>query len=362
MESLEVLIESYLEFQKGLGLSAATVKRSACLLGKFTSWLAGGDVRTVTRETLTSFRDQLQTQKSRFTGKNLSGETIGLIMSSLKGFFDYLALHDKILSNPFEGMRIKQKNPQHLRKVFTEEDINFFLDSIPVTNAYRQRDRALFELMYSSGLRSSDVLSLEAEHVNLEERIILVRGKGKKDAYIPFSETARKFLAAYLAGGRRKLLKRMQKNSREEAKAYVFVTARGRMSYYRLMKRFRAYLEACGLNGKGYTMHSIRHATGTHLLLHGASVRYVQELLRHEDLKTTQVYTQPGVENVKATYRSYHPRENEYFKEIDQKYLAEVRELKARLLWGRQAAEQYRKTGTKKGFGNWKRRDEGKTN
>ena len=118
--------------------------------------------------------------------------------------------------------------------------------------------------------------------------------------------------------------------------------------------RFRAYLKDCGLAGKGYTIHSVRHACATHLLLHGANIRYVQELLGHENVQTTQVYTRPTNENIKKVYRTYHPRENEYFKEVDSKYVKQVRSLKSRLKWGERACEQYRKTGHKRGFGRWK--------
>jgi integrase/recombinase XerD len=263
---------------------------------------------------------------------------------------------DKILIHPLEGMRIKARGKQRLRSVFTEEDIALFLDGILLISPSGRRDRALFELMYSSGLRVGDALNLKLDELNLEERVLLVvRGKGKMDAYIPFSETAFTFLVTYLADGRKKLLKRMNKSCRQEAKTFVFVARKGKLDYSRLLKRFHAYLDSCGLSGKSYTMHSIRHAAATHLLAHGASIRYVQELLRHEDLKTTQLYTRPSVDNIKAVYRTYHPRENEFYKEVDEQYLAELKELAARLEWGRKASEQYRKLGHKKGFGAWKK-------
>jgi integrase/recombinase XerD len=353
MESLPILITGFLEYQKGCGLRQTTVKRTGYLLFRFARWLENPDVREVSRDTILRYKEHLAANVSKITGKPLSEQSIGLEMSTLKGFFTFLIQQDKILINPLEGMRIKPRGPGHLRKVFTETDISLFLDSIPLKSPHQVRDRALFELVYSSGLRVGDAINLELERVNLEERVLFVRGKGGKDAFIPFSETARRFLVLYLSDARKKILKRMNRAVRKEAKPHVFIGKIGKLDYHRLADRFHEYLEACGLAGKGYTMHSIRHATGTHLLSHGASVRYVQELLRHEDLKTTQAYTRPTMENIKAIYRTYHPRENEFFKEIDAEYLAEVRELKERLLWGRRQSVQYKTKGHKKGFGLW---------
>jgi site-specific recombinase XerD len=349
---------AFLDYQRGCGASETTVKRNGYLLGKFARRLGGLDVRDVTREKILRYREYLATAPSRLTGKPIGAESIGLEMSVLKGFFDYLLTIDKILVHPLEGMRIKARGKQRLRPVFTEEDIALFLDGIPLESASGRRDRALFELMYSSGLRVGDALNLKLDELNLEERVLLVvRGKGKKDAYLPFSEAAATFLATYLAGGRKKLLKRLAKSSRQEAKTFVFVGRKGKLNYARLLKRFHGYLSSVDLSGKGYTMHSIRHAAATHLLAHGASIRYVQELLRHEDLKTTQLYTRPTVDNIKAVYRTYHPRENEFYKEVDERYLAELKELAARLLWGRKVSAQYRKLGHTRGFGAWKRKN-----
>ena len=351
MEPLNVLLAGLLAYQKGYGLSGVTIKRNKYLLNKFFRWLDGKDIREVDRAVISQYREHLKKTKSVRTGRLLKPQSIRVEMVTLNGFFDYLVLHEKILVNPLEGIKIRREYETTLKKVFTEKDISIFLNSIDVGIPGKQRDRAAFELMYSSGLRVGDIRNLEVEHLNLEERILLVKGKGAKDAYIPFSEVARKFLTKYLKDGRKKILKTIYKT---KDKRYVFIGAKGRLDYGRLNTRFHDYLKECGLEKKEYTMHSIRHATATHLLAHGASVRYVQELLRHEDLKTTQRYTRPTEENIRAVYRTYHPRCNEYYKEPDKEYIHQVRELKARLIWGKKASEQYKKYGHKKGFKRWK--------
>lgn len=354
MENRNVLLSGYLAYRKGCGLSSTTIRRDYYLLKKFFRWLEDTDIRDVNSNTIYRYTEHLRTTKSRLGKKSVAPATIGLELSTLKGFFEYLLCHEKILINPLEGMKIKQQGYSRLRKIFSEKDISTFLDSIPVNEPWSQRDRAIFELMYSSGLRIGDVKNLEIEHLNPDDRILMVRGKGAKDAYLPFSEIARKFLVMYLKDGRKKMLRQMHKEDSKKIKRYVFISRVGTLNYRRFLNRFHKYIKECGLKDKGYTLHSIRHATGTHLLAHGASIRYVQELLRHEDLKTTQLYTRPSVENIKSVYMTYHPRCNEYYKEVDVEYMKQLKALKDRLIWGRKASIQYKRHRHKKGFGQWK--------
>jgi len=330
MKNTQALLKGFVDYLKGCGLSKNTVERSYYLVARFLSWLKMYDIREVDEKKIGEYKEYLTAIVSRFTGKPLKRGSIGVELSSIKSFFEYLFMHELILKNPLEGIRLRDKGERGLRKVFTEAEISRFLDSIPVTNPASQRDRAVFELMYSSGLRVNEALGIEFEYLNLDERVVLIKmGKGKKDRYVPFSKAALRCLLTYLENGRKRQLELIK---RHEDKRYVFLGGKGKVGYRRMRRRFQEYLQACGLSGQGYTMHSIRHAAATHLLQHGASIRYVQELLGHEDLKTTQVYTRPTPENIKRVYRTYHPRENEYFKEVDEEYVRQVYELKAELL------------------------------
>jgi integrase/recombinase XerD len=352
MKSPKALVREYLLYQKGYGLTEATRERNRYLLRRFLRWLKGLDIREVKKEDIAKYRTYLRTMKSRFTKKGLQPASIRLEMSTIKGFFDYLAKYEFILINPVEGMRVKEPGSQRLRAIFSVKDIEQFLDSIETNSSWGQRDRALFELMYSSGLRASEALKLECESVNLEERIALIKkGKGEKDRYVPFSETALFFILKYLKEGRRKH-KRIIKDPVK--RQYMFLGRKGHVVYTHLSKMFRKYIKVCGFENKNYTIHSIRHATGTHLLANGASIRYVQELLGHEDLKTTQLYTRPSMENIKGMYRTYHPRENEYYEEVDKEYENHVKKLKARLEWGEMRGEYQKKHGHERGIGRWK--------
>jgi site-specific recombinase XerD len=279
MKSPEVLVRGYLRYQTGYGLTGKTVKRNEYLVRRFFRWLKGTDIREVAKKHIAEYRDYLKEIISRYTKKKLQPGSIQLEMSTIKGFFEYLLKHEFILKNPMEGMKIKEPGSRRLRAIFSEEDIAIFLDSIETKTAWGQRDRACFELIYSSGLRVGEVLKLECESVNPEERILLIKeGKGKKDRYVPFSEIALHFLLKYLKQGRKRQERLMND---VEKRRYMFLGRKGSVTYGQLSKAFRKYIKECGLENKRYTIHSIRHATGTHLLINGASIRYVQELLGH---------------------------------------------------------------------------------
>jgi site-specific recombinase XerD len=218
-----------------------------------------------------------------------------------------------------------------LRAVFSEAQIAQFLDSIDIHAPLGLRDRALFELMYSSGLRSGEVVKLDRGDLELGQRMLLVRdAKWSKDRVVPVNEVAAAFLALYLPES-------------SDAGQPLFAGPNGRMSAAYLRDRFHLHLAEAGLLGKGFTPHSIRHASATHLLAHGADLRYVQELLGHESIETTVLYTNELLENLKCIYRRFHPRENELYREVDQEYRARVDRLLARLEDPRRLARKARR-------------------
>jgi site-specific recombinase XerD len=329
MKRIKLYIHPFLAYQQGHGRAQSTVKRSMYYLKRLSGFLDKKDVRDVSCEDILDYIMHIRTLKNN-RGKVLSERSIQVELTVLKGFFIWLYKSEYILTNPTEDITLLRSVSGDERKIFTEKEMFMFLDSIGILTPDEQRDRAVFELMYSSGLRVSEISSLKVEEVNLEERICLLKRKGNKDGYVPFSGTALKFLLKYIVDGRKKYVKLVRN---PDFKTLLFLNRNGKMSWKSIRGRFRKYLKRCGLENKGYVIHSIRHATATHLIAHGASMRYVQELLGHADLKTTQVYTRPTEENIKSMYRMYHPRENEYYKEVDKKYLAELKKLKDRIVW-----------------------------
>jgi site-specific recombinase XerD len=332
-------MKPFLKYQQGCGLAKATVERSGYYLKRFSRFLGETDIREVSNEDILDYITYLRTRKTG-RGKCLSDKSIQVECAALRGFFIWLYKSEYILTNPAEDLTLMKSGCGNERKIFTEKDMCLFLDSIEITTPEGQRDRALFELMYSSGLRVSEITGLKAEEVNLEERICLLKRKGDKDGYVPFSGAALKFLLKYISHGRKEHVKLVRD---PELKALLFLNTTGKMSWKALKTRFDKHVQHCGLEKKEYVMHSIRHATATHLIAHGASIRYVQELLGHKNLKTTQIYTRPGEENIKAVYRTYHPRDNEYYREVDKTYITELKKLKEAIVRQRVETKKQKK-------------------
>jgi integrase/recombinase XerC len=332
MKGTGLYIYPFLKYQEGYGLARGTIRRTKYYLMKLSRFLGDIDLRDIGRDEITDYVEYLKTLRNN-RGHIVSELSIKTELSMIKGFFEWLYKSEEILFNPTEDIEILCNRDGKERKIFTEEDIALFLDSIGTDLPVEQRDKALFELMYSSGLRVGELRNLKLDELNLEERICFIIRKGKKEGYVPFSEVSLKFLLKYIQGGRKQFLKRLRN---QDEKNILFLSTRGKISWKVLRTRFNKYLMRCGLKDKGYVMHSIRHTTATHLIAAGASIRYVQELLGHESLATTQIYTRPGAENIKRVYRTYHPRENDLYMEIDSEYLNEVRKLKEGLIWQRE--------------------------
>jgi integrase/recombinase XerC len=266
-------------------------------------------------------------------GREFSADTVIRIISSLRHFFKFLYRNDYILLNPMEEFSTNIKANKNRKEIFTFAEMTKFLDSIGLKSAGLKsedineknglRDRAIFELMYSSGLRISEIVKLDLSDIDLNERILLVReGKGSKDRFVPFSEMAALLIMKYIEVGRK-----CRRFSKRDEYA-LFIGEFGRMKTQVIRLYFRKYLKACGITKKNLSPHSIRHSCATHLLEAGADVRYVQELLGHEYIQTTVKYTHLMIDSLKRVYKTYHPRENQCFEEIDEEYLRSLDELK----------------------------------
>ena len=328
MQILSQHFKPYLESLKGRALTPSFIRTETVILRVFAEFWDSRDLRSLRRSDLYDYVLWLKERPSQ-QGPILKPRTVHRYAFSAKRYVDWLFRHGFLLSNPADGFELLPSDRTSRKPIPTQDEMATILDFID-----SQRERSLFELMYSSGLRISEALALELTDVKLDERILLIRqGKGKKDRYVPFSQLARFHLVAYLHGDRRKQLHGLSGDDRK----YLFAGFKGKMSWKMADERWKAALQEAHLEGKGYSLHSIRHACATHLLENGASVRYVQELLGHECLTTTQRYTRPGTDRIKAVYRTYHPRENELFEEITEDYRRQVFDLRDEILHNREA-------------------------
>lgn len=316
-------LADYEAYQKGRGLKESTVRVSLAQLKRFDLWLKAKrkrDVRRVTLADVTLWLDE-------FAGKLAPATVYGLAIEVRK-FFAYLKTMGFLLTDPLEDLDAQTyQGPDNKRGVFTLSEITAFLDALDV--AENLTLRAFFELLYSSALRLSEGLNLTLADLDLRERTLLVRnGKGGKDRYVPFSQTALTFLQKYLNDERATLVKSVPAVDRET----VFLKKKGRLAKTMIWKAFAETLEKAGLEKAGRTVHSIRHSCATHLLEAGADIRTVSELLGHTSIETTARYTHVQADHLKRMFKSYHPRENDLYKEIDDDYRTATAGLKAKLL------------------------------
>lgn len=226
-------------------------------------------------------------------------------VACLRAFFKFLHREGLLRENP--GARISTpKLPKTLPNIPTTEELNEFLNRVESetqgTDRLRLRDRAMLELLYASGLRASELVGMDLQDVNLGSNTVLVRGKGRKERWVPFGSKAKEALNRYLAA-RAKMLA-----ARGPVTGAVFLNHRGeRLTTRSLDRILKKCLQLYG-SGLKASPHSLRHAFASHLLHEGADLRSIQEMLGHKSLSTTQKYTQVSIRNLVEVYDRTHPK------------------------------------------------------
>lgn len=293
------------------GASVYTQRNYGQALNEFAAW------HTQERQQTPAW-DKLQRDDFRafvrFLGrKNLSRAAVQLRFSALRTFYKFLVRHGIVEAVPIKGIalpKLEKRLPRYLTAKQMEDLLIAPLNGLdakkeksagrPISVAACYRDVAVLETIYSCGLRVSELCGLQVADIDWGERIVRVRGKGKKERLVPIGETALKSIDIYWS-----LLKQ-----RPNGQSPVFLSEKlrpGPMSSVMLARRLKNYLAAAGLD-PAFTPHKLRHSYATHLLDAGADLRSVQELLGHAHLVTTQVYTHVTTERLKKAYDKAHPR------------------------------------------------------
>lgn len=229
----------------------------------------------------------------------LEVSTVNRHISSLKSFFNYLVDESIIKVSPMEEVS-SLKKAKKLPKYLSISEVNKLLN-IPLNSEFDYRNKAMLELMYATGLRVSELVSIEYSNIDFENSIIRINGKGKKERIIPLGEIASYYLKVYLSDYRSKLLKRNTYNQ-------VFLNNHGkpitRQGFNYILENIR---ELTGIT-KEITPHVLRHSFATHLLEGGADIRSIQEMLGHENISTTNIYTEVVNDVLRSNYEMYHNR------------------------------------------------------
>ena len=239
---------------------------------------------------------------SRLYEKGLSKTSVARSLAAVRSLYRWLGREGVVEQNPAK-LVATPKLPKKLPRVPTIEEMNSVLDGqMPETAAFAERDRLMLELLYGCGLRNSELTGINLDDIRLSAEAILIRGKGKKERYVPFGESAKKALTAYLPARQTALAE-----SRRNSNALLINRRGGRLTTRSVGRIIKKIAVAKGLSPDVHP-HTLRHAFGTHMLEEGADLRAIQELLGHERLRTTERCTQLSMKHVLAVYDKTHPR------------------------------------------------------
>jgi integrase/recombinase XerC len=239
---------------------------------------------------------------SQLYEKGLSKTSVARALAAVRSLYRWLAREGLVEQNPAK-LVATPKLPKKLPRVPTIEEMNFVIDGeMPEAAAFPERDRLMLELLYGCGIRNSELTGINLDDIRLSAEAILIRGKGKKERYVPFGQSVKTALAAYLPE-RQKIVGASSTHS----VALLINLRGGRLTTRSVGRIIKKIAVAKGLSPDVHP-HTLRHAFGTHMLEEGADLRAIQELLGHERLATTQRYTQLSMKHMLEVYDRTHPR------------------------------------------------------
>jgi len=332
MEEESMIVQeflNYLRFEKRF--SEHTAKCYGADLSQFSAFLADSSGRSVAHAepmSLSGHQDSLTTAVATQTesdidqllfsadvntvraylaflnDKQYSKATIARKLATLRSFYKFLVKTNRLSSNPVSAVRTP-KQEKRLPRFMEYEEIKKLLETPPMDNWLGARDRAILETLYSTGMRVSELVALNMDDIDFLGEVVHIRGKGKKERIAPISSSALQVIQHYIEFRN----KRAQNNSNFDTKV-LFVNKHGkRLSTRSVRRKMDKYLKIAGLD-PAISPHTLRHSFATHMLNNGADLRSVQELLGHQSLSTTQIYTHLTTSRLKDVYRKAHPREN----------------------------------------------------
>jgi integrase/recombinase XerC len=292
---VERAVSDFLRVLRQRNASAHTIKAYAGDLETFAGYIGSRTWKSIDHVTIRGFLSHLYE-------KGLGKTSVARALAAVRSLYRWLAQEGVVVQNPAKLVSTP-KLPKKLPRVPTIEEMNTVIDGqMPEVAAFPERDRLMFELLYGCGVRNSELVGINLDDIRLSAEAILIRGKGKKERYVPFGDSAKVGLSGYLPA-RQKLLSEKRKNT-----AALLINQRGgRLTTRSVGRIVKKIAVAKGLSPDVHP-HTLRHAFGTHMLEEGADLRAIQEMLGHERLSTTQRYTQLSMKHVLSVYDQTHPR------------------------------------------------------
>ncbi len=290
--------------------SAMTLKARRIELGYFVDWCEERAIRRpdeVTRALLERYRQHVFAYRRKTNGAPLSHQTQGKRLISVRAFFQWLARQHHLLYNPASELELPKQQQRLPRHILSVAEVEQVLNACDTTDPLGLRDRAMLETLYSTGMRRAELTGLRADDVDLNRGTVFVRqGKGAKDRVVPIGERACRWIERYLFQVRPDLVDVdddgtlfLAKHGQRMQAKQLSVIVRGAIA--------RANLERFQDTHPNAACHLLRHACATHMLENGADIRYIQALLGHADLSTTEVYTRVSIQQLKAVHEKTHP-------------------------------------------------------
>ncbi len=295
-EDNKIAIEAFADalwMERGLSDNTLAAYRSD--LNAFANWLDKQQVSLVAAQ-----RNDLLEYLAERAKQGTRVRTTARLLSSLRRFYQYLVREGKLQEDPsarIDAPRLMKSVPKFL----TEEEVEKLLSAADISRPLGLRDRTMLEILYASGLRVSELVTLDIYQVNMQQGVVRITGKGGKERLVPMGEEAISWLDRYMRESRPDILKGRPCDALFPTNRAASMT---RQSFWHIIKR---YAQAAGIN-KQLSPHTLRHAFATHLLNHGADLRVVQMLLGHSNLSTTQIYTHVARERLKSLHSEHHPR------------------------------------------------------
>jgi integrase/recombinase XerC len=293
--SVEKAINRFLQSLRQRNASVHTLKAYTGDLDNFAAYVGARDWRSIDHLTIRGFL-------SHFYEKGLGKTSVARALAAVRSFYRWLAQEGVVEQNP-AALVSTPKLPKKLPRVPTIEEMNTVLDGqMPEVASFPERDRIMFELLYGCGIRNSELVDINLDDIRLSSEAILIRGKGKKERYVPFGDSVKAALATYLP-----LRQQMLAERKRTTTALLINQRGGRLTTRSVGRIIKKVAVAKGLSPDVHP-HTLRHAFGTHMLEEGADLRSIQEMLGHERLSTTQRYTQLSMKHVLDVYDQTHPR------------------------------------------------------
>ncbi len=285
----------FIEYQRQKNFADGTIETRSNALKKFFAFLSSFPVHSV-RDISKSILEQYHSFLSRQT---LHVNSINSYLQSLKEFFKYLAKERYILFNPAETLILPKLLRGLPKNIPSIQDMEKILEQPNLNNLVQFRDKVIMELMYSSGIRIGEVLKINLYDIDLTDGFLLVHGKGRKERTVPVGKIACEYIKIYIEKTRPIFAKIIS----EKALFISAVTGR-RLGFMVLEYHIKDFIKQAGYS---FNVHSIRHAFATHLLQKGAQIRYIQKMLGHTQLSTTQIYTSVVQSDLKRVHAETHP-------------------------------------------------------